>query len=339
MIKRGRGIGCNLYGVGYGFGRPDHSAATVEVADDGSVTVLSGACELGQGSDTAFCQIAAEELGVDYNDVRIISADSAITPDALASTASRQTFVSGRAVQLAARDAKNYLLKYAAQLLKCTQEELDVVQGTVISNIDSTITMPFKTLAEAAHNNGKRFIGFAWYDNTTKDVDTETNQGDAYACYIYATQVADVEVDTSTGDVRVLRVAAAHDVGRAINPMMCEQQIEGAVVQGTGYAIMEDVIYEQGRCLTSSFADFLMPTAVDSPEIKCYLIEPNEDLGPFGAKGVGEGAIIPTAAAIVNAVYDAVGIRIYDLPITPEKLLAALEAKADAEKQGDVRKI
>lgn len=328
MIKRGRGIGCNLYGVGYGFSRPDHSAATVEVADDGSVTVLSGACDLGQGSDTALCQIAAEELGVDYDDVRIISADSAITPDALASTASRQTFVSGKAVQLAARDAKNHLLKYAAELLKCTIDELDVKQGLVVSDKNPNISMPFKKLAAAAHNNGKRFIGFAWYDNTTKDVDKETNQGDAYACYIYATQVADVEVDTATGNVKVLRVSAAHDVGRAINPMMCEQQIEGAVVQGMGYAIMEEVLLEQGRTLTPSFSKFLMPTSVDSPEIKCYLIEPNEDLGPFGAKGVGEGAIIPTAAAIVNAVYDAVGVRIYDLPITPEKLLAALEMKA-----------
>lgn len=333
MIKRGRGIGCNLYGVGYGFNRPDHSSAMVEVADDGTATILSGACDIGQGSDTAFCQIAAEELGIPYDDVRIISADSAITPDALASTASRQTFVSGKAVQLAARDAKEHLLNYAAVLLKCTPQELDVKQGKVVSQSDPTKTMPFKKLAAAAHNNGKRFIGFAWYDNTTADVDTETNQGDAYACYIYATQVADVEVDTSTGNVRVLRVAAAHDVGRAINPMMVEQQIEGAVLQGMGYAIMEEVILEQGRTLTPSFSKFLLPTSLDAPDIKCYIIEPNEDRGPFGAKGVGEGAIIPTAVAIVNAVYDAVGVRIFDLPITPEKVLAALEAKAAKSKE------
>lgn len=239
MKKRGRGIGCNQYGVGYGFNRPDHSAATIEVADDGTVTVLSGACDIGQGSDTAFCQIAAEALGVPYDNVRIVSADTVATPDALASTASRQTFVSGRAVQLAAEDAKGHLLDYAADLLHCDREGLDVKDNRVISAKDPNVTMPFPELARLAHNNGKQFIGFAWYDNTTKDVDHDTNQGDAYATYIYATQVADVEVDTDTGDVTVLRVAAAHDVGTAINPMMIEQQIEGAILQGMGYGMME----------------------------------------------------------------------------------------------------
>ena len=327
MKKRGRGIGSNLYGVGYGFNRPDHSAATVEVADDGTVTVLSGACDIGQGSDTAFCQSAAEELGVPYENVRIISADTAVTPDALASTASRQTFVSGRAVQLAAADAKSHLLDYAAQLLACPREGLDVKDNTVISSADPSVRMPFPKLACEAHNNGKQFIGFAWYDNTTKDVDHDTNQGDAYATYIYATQVADVEVDTDTGEVTVLRVAAAHDVGTAINPMMIEQQIEGAVLQGMGYGIMEEVVLEKGRTKTPGFSKFLIPTCQDAPKIKTYIVESDTDRGPYGAKGVGEGAIIPTAAAIVNAVYDAIGVRIHDLPITPEKILAALEAK------------
>ena len=327
MKKRGRGIGSNLYGVGYGFSRPDHSAATVEVADDGTVTVLSGACDIGQGSDTAFCQIAAEELGVPYENVRIVSADTVSTPDALASTASRQTFVSGKAVQLASADAKGHLLDYAAQLLNCQREGLDVKDNTVISSVDPSVSMPFPELARAAHNNGKQFIGFAWYDNTTKDVDHDTNQGDAYATYIYATQVADVEVDTDTGEVTVLRVAAAHDVGTAINPMMVEQQIEGAVLQGMGYGIMEEVILEEGRTKTPGFSKFLIPTAQDAPQITTYIVESDTDRGPYGAKGVGEGAIIPTAAAIANAVYDAIGVRIRDLPITPEKILAALEAQ------------
>lgn len=331
MKKRGRGIGCNLYGVGYGFNRPDHSAAMVEVADDASVTILSGVCDIGQGSDTAMCMIAAEELGVPYENVTIVSADTAVTPDALCTSASRQTFVTGRAVQLAARNVKEHLLRYGGELLGCTQEELDVIDGMVISSINPSISMPFSELTLAAHNNGKQFIGFAWYDNTTKDVDHDTNQGDAYACYIYATQVADVEVDTETGDVRVLRVAAAHDVGKAINPMMIEQQVEGAVLQGMGYAIMEEIILENGVTKTPSFAKFLIPTAQDAPEITTFIVESDEPRGPFGAKGVGEGAIIPTAPAIVNAVYNAVGVRIKDLPITPEKLLAALEAKRLAE--------
>lgn len=327
MKKRGRGIGCNLYGVGYGFSRPDHSSAMVEVADDGTATVFSGACDLGQGSDTALCQIAAEELGIPYENVRIVSADTASTPDSLASTASRQTFVGGQAVLLAAKDAKEHLLQYAAFLLHCTAQELVVEDNTVLSTVNPEISMPFKELAQLAHNNGKQFIGFAWYDNTTKDVDHDTNQGDAYATYIYATQVADVEVDTETGEVTVLRVGAAHDVGKAINPMMVEQQVEGAVLQGIGYGIMEEVILEKGITLTPNFSKFLIPTIKDAPVIKTYIIESDVGRGPFGAKGVGEGAIIPTAAAIANAVADAIGVRIKSLPITPEKILAALEGK------------
>ena len=328
MKKKGRGVGCNLYGVGYGFSRPDHSAATVEVADDGTATILSGACDIGQGSDTAFCQIAAQELGISYDDVRIISADTAFTPDALASTASRQTFVSGKAVQLAARDAKEHLLNYAAQLLDCSPKELYIENSIVFSDQQqSTKNMPFSKLAEMAHANGKRFIGFAWYDNTTKDVDHDTNQGDAYATYIYATQMVDVEIDTDSGELTVLRVAAAHDVGRAINPMMIEQQVEGAVAQGMGYGMMEEVILENGVTKTPSFTKYLIPTVLDMPEVDTLIIEDPVERGPFGAKGVGEGAIIPTAAALVNAVYDAIGIRFYSLPITPEKILAALEAQ------------
>ncbi len=325
MIKRGRGIGCNLYGVGYGFNRADHSAAMVEVADDGSVTVLSGACDMGQGSDSIFCQIAAEALGISYEHVKIISADTAMTPDALCSSASRQTFVSGEAVRLAADDARNHLLVTAAEILETPVEDLDIKKDVVFSRSSpDSISMPFSKLAWEAHFRGKRFIGFAWHDNTTPDVDKETNQGDAYATYIYATQVADVEVDTETGQVKVVRVAAAHDVGKAINPMNVEQQIEGAVVQGMGYALMEEVALKDGRTLTPSFAKFLLPTAVDSPEIISYIVESNDPKGPYGAKGVGEGAIIPTAVAIANAVYDAIGVRIHSLPITPEKVLAAL---------------
>ncbi len=327
MKKRGRGIGCNLYGIGYGFNRPDHSSAIVEVADDASVTVLTGVCDIGQGSETVLAMIAAEELGISYENVRVIFGDSATTPDALCTSASRQTFVSGKAVQLAAADAKDWILRYGAELLCCTREELNVVNGMIISSRNPEISVPFKDIALACHNDGKRFIGFAWYDNTTKDVDHENCQGDAYACYIYATQVADVEVDTDTGEVTVLRIAAAHDVGHAINPLNVEQQIEGAILQGMGYAITEEVILESGYTKTKNFSDYIIPTSLDAPEIKTYIVESEEQRGPFGAKGVGEGAIIPTAPAIVNAVYNAVGVRIKDLPITPEKLLKALEEK------------
>lgn len=327
MKKRGRGIGCNLYGVGYGFNRPDHSAAYIEVADDGTATVLSGACDLGQGSDTVLCQIAAEELGISYDAVRIISADTAITPDALASTASRQTFVSGNAVKKAAEEVKGYLLKLAGDILECDPTELTIQNSQVVLKGETESLMEFSRLAKEAHVRGKQFVALGWYDNTTADVDAETNQGDAYAHYIYGTQVADVEVDTETGEVTVLRIGAAQDCGRAINPSNVEQQIEGAVAQGLGYGIMEEIILKDGITLTPAFNKFLIPTSEDVPEINTYIVEELDYRGPFNAKGIGEGPIIPTAAAIVNAVYDAIGVRITSLPVTPEKILEALSEK------------
>lgn len=327
MKKRGRGIGCNLYGIGYGFNRPDHAAAYVEVADDGTATVLSGCCDMGQGSDTVLCQIAAEELGIPYESVRIISADTATTPDAGASTASRQTFVSGNAVKRAAANVKKYMVGLAAEIWRCSPTEIKIKDGMVKSAADPGKVMEFTRLAREIHQRGRQFIGFAWYDNLTPDVDPETNQGDAYATYIYATQVADVEVDTETGEVAVLRVFAAHDVGSAINPRNVEQQIEGAVAQGVGYAVMEEVVLKDGRTLTPSFNKFLIPTSLDAPEVITCMVEDTEPKGPYGAKGVGEGAIIPTAAAVINAIYDAAGIRITSLPATPEKVLALLAEK------------
>ncbi|SFG47529.1 purine hydroxylase beta subunit apoprotein [Desulfotomaculum arcticum] len=325
MKKRGRGIGSYLYGVGYGFNRPDHSAAYVEVADDGTVTVLSGACDLGQGSDTVLCQIAAEELGISYKDVRIISGDTAVTPDALASTASRQTYVSGNAVKRAAADVKEHFLDLAAEILRCERADMVIMNGVVNCKTDESKTLKFSDLARQMHQRGKQSIGFAFYDNTTADVDPDTNQGDAYSHYIYGTQVADVEVDTDTGEVTVLRIGAAHDCGKAINPKNVEQQIEGGVVQGMGYAIMEEMILKEGKTLNPSFSKFLIPTFQDAPEIVTYIVEDRDPRGPFGAKGLGEGPIIPTAPAIVNAVYDAIGVRITSLPITPEKILAELK--------------
>lgn len=335
MKKYGRGIGSNLYGVGYGFSRPDHSAAYIEVADDGTATLFSGVSEIGQGSDTVLCQIAAEELGIAYEDVRIVCADTAATPDGLASTASRQTFVSGNAVKAAAADVKAHLIQLASEMLKCAADDICIRNRRIVCLSNPKKTMPYADLAREAHSQGKQFIGFAWYDNTTADVDHDTNQGDAYATYIYATQVADVEVDTDTGEVTVLRVGAAHDCGKAINPQNVEQQIEGAIAQGMGYAIMEEVILQEGRTATPTFSSYLIPTSQDVPEVITYIVEDPAPTGPYGAKGVGEGAIIPTAAAIANAIYDAIGVRFFSLPITPEKILAAL---AEKEKEASALK-
>jgi CO/xanthine dehydrogenase Mo-binding subunit len=323
MKKRGVGVASMFYAIGYGFNRPDHAAASIEIADDGSITLLTGCCEIGQGSDTILSQIAAEVIGIDYDDVHIISADTAFTPDAGASTASRQTFVSGNAVKMAAEDIKEILLSQAGLMLE-NSEDLVVGMDKHIHNAKSGEKIAIAEVAQALHDQGKPFIGFGWYNNTTPDVDPETNQGDAYASYTFATHVAEVEVDTETGKVSVLRIVAAHDVGKVINLDTCEGQIEGGIAQGLGWAIMEDVETEDGIVLSQNFDKFLIPTALDMPEIITIMVEDPELNGPFGAKGVGEPALIPTAPAILNAIYDAVGVRIYDLPVDLERMKAAI---------------
>lgn len=321
MKKRGVGIGSMIYAIGYGFNRPDHAAATIEIADDGTITLLTGCSEIGQGSDTALAQIAAEEIGIDFEDVRVISGDTAVTPDAGASTASRQTFVSGNAVKMAAEEIRKILFEEAGELLR--ENGLFYTKDKKIVVKDSDKSIEIAAVAKSLHEQGKQFIGHGWYNNTTPDVDPETNQGDAYATYAFATQVAEVEVDLETGQVHVLRVAAAHDVGKAINIDTCEGQIEGGTVQGLGWAIFEEVEKKDGVVLTTNLDKFLIPTACDAPEITSIIVEEEEPKGPYGAKGVGEPALIPTAAAIINAIYDAIGVRIYDLPANLERVLAA----------------
>lgn len=326
MKKRGVGVGSMFYAIGYGFNRPDHSAANIEIADDGTITLLTGCCEIGQGSDTILSQIAAEVIGIDYDDVRIISADTAFTPDAGASTASRQTFVSGNAVKMAAEQIRDILFDHAEELLGVCGE-MEITKNKEIRSKDTGQVIKIEEVAKSLHDNGKPFIGSGWFDNTTPDVDPETNQGDAYASYTFATHVAEVEVDTDTGQVTVLRIAAAHDVGQVINLDTCEGQVEGGIGQGLGWAIFEEIESKGGVVQTDNFDTFLIPTVLDMPEIIPIMVEDPELSGPFGAKGVGEPALIPTAPAILNAIYDAIGVRLYDLPANLERVKAALEEK------------
>ncbi|HEY6074694.1 MAG TPA: molybdopterin cofactor-binding domain-containing protein, partial [Anaerolineales bacterium] len=182
---------------------------------------------------------------------------------------------------------------------------------------------------EANLGKGCPPIGNASYNPKTTFLDPETGHGTPYEAYVFATQIAEVEVDTETGEVRVLRIAAAHDCGKAINPMMVEGQIEGGISMGLGYGLLEEIVQENGVVKNPQFTDYILPTALDMPpDIRVAIVEEPVDTGPFGAKGVGEPSLIPTAPAIINAIYDAVGVRIRDLPATPSKILAALEEKS-----------
>lgn len=318
MKKRGIGIGCMYYGIGYGFSRQDISAATIEICEDGSIICRCGEVDYGQGSDTILCQIIAEELGVKYDEIQMITADTFTTPNAGPTSASRVTFVTGQAVLKAVRALKKTMNTVAEQILG--QTDLVFADNHIHSEAHPEIKMPFRRLAHKVHLGGYPVVETGWYDNTTQDVDPDTGQGDAYAVYSYATQLAEVEVDTETGKVEVLRIVAAHDVGKALNPSNVEAQIEGGIAQGVGYALEEEIRQPGCRIENKSLVDYMMPTSMDMPEIEPHIIEVPAGKGPYGAKGVGEPALIPTAPAILNAICNALDVRITDLPANLENM-------------------
>jgi CO/xanthine dehydrogenase Mo-binding subunit len=324
MKVRGIGIGAMLYGIGYGFSRPDFSVAELELAADGSLTVWVGASELGQGLRTVLSQIAAESLALPYEDVRIISSDTEKTPDSGGVSASRATYVHGNAVVDAARDLRGPLSVLAGELLGVDPVKLEFADGLVIDRAGSALSISIKELAGEMHKRGRRVRGVGRYDNTTADVDPETSQGDAFATHAWASQLVEVEVDAETGVVKVLRLASATDAGKAINPKLAEGQIEGGAVQGLGFALMEQMQVEQGVFKNASLTNYLIPTAADVPPIDALIVEVPDPRGPYGAKGIGEPATIPTAPAILNAIADAIGKRLRQTPASPENVLIAL---------------
>jgi nicotinate dehydrogenase medium molybdopterin subunit len=331
MKKRGVGVGSMFYGLGYGFSRQDIASATIEVCEDGSVIVRSGEVDFGQGSDTILCQITAEELGIPYDSIQMLTADTLTTPNAGPTSASRVTYVTGMAMLKAARAMKKNLQTVAEGILGQTDLLFGDEKVYSLSHPEKIIS--FKALAKAAHLGGLPMVETAWHDITTKDVDPETAQGDAYSAYAYATQLAEVEVDTETGEVQVLRIVTATDAGKAINPMNVEGQIEGGVAMGLGYALTEEIALEGGRLKTPFLGDYMIPTSLDVPPIETHIVEVPVSTGPYGAKGVGEPASIPTGPAILNAIADALGVRVTELPAKPENLLRLIREQEREEKK------
>jgi 4-hydroxybenzoyl-CoA reductase alpha subunit len=306
----------------------DGCGSTVKVDDFGKVTLVTGSTDMGQGSETAMAQIVAEELGVPVENVTVINTDTDITPWDVGAHASRTTFVAGNSARLAAMDARQQILEAAAESLGEDVENLGMKEGKVFRKDEPEEWIPFEKMVRGKHfrPDGDVILARGWYEPPTERQDKEF-RGNISAAYGFATQAVEVEVDTETGEVKVLKIAAAHDVGRAINPMAVEGQIHGGISMGLGYGLYEELVVEEGRVLNPNFADYSLPTVLDMPEIDPIIVETDDPAGPFGAKGMAEPACIPTAPAIANAVYDAVGVRIRDLPITPEKVLRALKEK------------
>ncbi len=317
-IRRGVGLGSMFYGIG-NTGMQNPATAEMELNDKGQIVLYTGAADMGQGSSTTLAQIAAEQLNLKLEDIRLVIADTAYTTSAGATSASRQTYISGNAVLQAAGELKEMLLTEAAGMLQVSPTELVVQAGSVYVKTHPEKMVTFKEIADRGKQRGLQLKFQGYFNPETTALDAETGQGIPYATYAFATHVAEVEVDVLTGEVRVVRVVAAHDVGKAINPSNVRGQICSGVAMGIGFAVMEEFI--PGR--TESMKDYHIPCIADMPEILAIIVEDPEPTGPFGAKGVGEPALIPTAPAVLNAIADALGSRVYDLPANLERVLKA----------------
>ncbi|MBN2032056.1 MAG: xanthine dehydrogenase family protein [Deltaproteobacteria bacterium] len=315
---RGVGIGAMWYGIG-NTGMQNPSTAQVEIDLDGAVTLYTGCADIGQGSTTVLAQIAAGTLGLAPDEIRMIVADTKLTTNAGATSASRQTYISGNAVRDAAAKLVDVLLTEAVDLMKVPKNSLAVEGGFVVYKGDTDRRIAFSKLAARARRKGIPLRWQGYFDPVTSPLNPDTGHGEPYATYAYACHLAEVTVDITTGEVTVDRVVAAHDVGRAIHPEGVVGQICGGVAMGVGFALMEE--FKPG--VTASFKDYHIPTANDMPEVVPLIVESSEPTGPFGAKGVGEPALIPTAPAVLNALSDALGKRIYHLPANLERVLEA----------------
>jgi CO/xanthine dehydrogenase Mo-binding subunit/aerobic-type carbon monoxide dehydrogenase small subunit (CoxS/CutS family) len=315
VVRRGVGIGCMWYGIG-NTALSNPSAMRMGIAPDGRITLYNGAVDIGQGSTTILQQIAADALGVPVDRIAQVVADTDRTEDAGKTSASRQTFVSGKAAELAARNLREKVLRLA----NAGPEARIAIDGRLLRVKDGEAerTVDLATLKPESPG-GDVLTGRGRFDPPTAPLDAN-GQGVPYATYGFAAQLCDLEVDVELGTVRLRRFVAAHDVGRAINPTLVEGQIHGGIAQGIGLALMEE--YLPGR--TENLHDYLIPTVGDVPPIDVILIEDREPLGPYGAKGIGEPALVPTAPAILSAIRDATGAVVRKLPALPHRVRAAI---------------
>ena len=334
MKRRGRGIACMWYPIGFTVSA-NPSAATVKINEDGTATLLTGTVETGQGSLTVLGQIAAEALGIATEDVHVVSGDTDATPMDTGAIASRTTYVTGNAVKLAAEQACAILFEVAAPMLGVKAEQLEARERRIQVKGFPQRSLPIGEVASHAQSGvGQPPTGSASWNPPTVALDPETGQGKPFSTYVYATQIAEVEVDEETGEVEVLRIVAAHDCGTPINPMLVEGQVQGGISMGVGFALQEEILFDgAGLQVNPSLTNYIMPTSLDMPEIEVAIVKSYDSSGPFGAKGVGEPTSVPTAAAIANAICDAVGVRITSLPATSEKVLAAIKAKRAGERK------
>ena len=327
-LKRGVGMASMLHVGGGAKIYPSDGCGTILKIDDfAQVTVMTGASEIGQGSETVLAQLVCEELGLPMSSVKVVNNDTDITPWDVGVHASRTTFIGGNSAIGAAKKAKAKIFAAAAKVASVDANSLDLREGQIVDAATGEPYMALAKLVRSLHFSDKAELVMTtnYYEPPSQHQDKEF-KGDVSAAYAWATQVIEVEVDTDTGVVRMLNVTAAHDVGRVLNRLGIEGQIEGGIVMGAGYALTEELIVDNGVVKNPAFRDYKLVTAPEIPEMDIHFIETMDGEGPQGAKGVGEAPAICVAAATANAIYNATGVRIYELPFTPEKVYRALVA-------------
>ncbi len=338
MKKRGRGVGTTVYPTSSMAG--GISGAYLHVREDGSVNLSIGCTELGQGSNTVFAQMVAEEFGIPIEDITINSGDTETCPFDVGAIASRQTHIGGNAVRAAAQEIKKIMQDTASELLEANPEELLFKDGMLYVAGSPEKSVSFKKVASVTHWDRRvPMVAEGWHvPNISKGIHPETGRGEPFAAYEYQAVVAEVEVDTETGMVEVLKLHAAIESGRIINPLLAEAQVEGGMMMGMGFGLTENLhpYYPEVSGLSSDYspyqqatdlADYLVGTSEDVVFLNEALVDYPDPVGPFGAVGLGEFTANCAGVAIANAIHDAIGIRIFSAPCTPERILAALKAR------------
>lgn len=327
--KRGIGLSTIYYGVGLGAGG-EHMARTgahISINHDGSVDFAVGTTEMGQGMKTVLSQIAATTLGIDISRIAILPTDTTRVPDSGPTVASRATTMSGRAVEITATTLRERMLKAAAEELQCDPASLSLENEELLRD-GAPVNMTYMQLIELCEKKRIGLTAAGWHHPPHLTFDWETGTGDAYNVYAFATNIAEVEVDIDTGEVKVLQITAAHDVGKAVNPQMVEGQIEGGTLQGLGYALYEEIVQKNGAIINPHFSTYIIPTIADVPEIVPIIVEDPYPDGPYGAKGFGEQPLMGIAPAVANAVSHALSIPVTRIPLTPERIWTALQKKS-----------
>lgn len=319
--KRGIGLAISFRGCSLGAEATDAAGAIVAIQRDGSILISCGLAENGEGLKTVFTQIAAEELGVDIKRINYMEVDTSVSPESGATVASRSTILGGNSVKNAAHQLKETLAEIVTAEFKIRTDNLYFKNENIYEKNKNQKIISFDKAINLANQEGIFLSAYGWYKAPDISWDEETGQGRPYFTYVYGCQIAEVEVDTATGQIEVLKITAAHDVGRAINPACLKGQIYGGVMMGLGYGIMEEVETANGYIKNTNFDGYLIPTIKDMPEISPVIVENPDPYGPYGAKSIGEPTLELGAPAIANAVAHATGKRIRNLPLNLERVL------------------